>query len=93
MQRIASNLMQVSDSDRSCNKEEVTTSKLPVDDSDRPGDFEDWISRRAAEYGAWQFCKFNGVFREAELIHLECYHLEIHLYQLFFELVCNTDIV
>ena len=39
MQRTASNLMQVNDSDRSCNKEEVTTSKLPVDDSDRPGDF------------------------------------------------------
>ena len=33
------------------------------------------------------------IFREAELIHLECYHLEIHLYQLFFELVCSTDIV
>ena len=93
MQRIASNLMQASDSDRSCNKEVVTTSELPVDDSDRPGDFEDWISRRAAEYGAWQFCKFNGVFCEAELIHLECYHWEIHLYQLFFELVCSTDIV
>ena len=39
------------------------------------------------------FAKFNGVFREAELIHLECYHLEIHLYQLFFELVCSSDIV
>ena len=39
------------------------------------------------------FAKFNGVFREAELIHLECYHLEIHLYQLFFKLVCSTDIV
>ena len=23
-------------------------------------------------HGAWQFCKFNGVSREAELIQLEC---------------------
>ena len=41
MQRIASNLMQASDADRSCIKEVVTTSEFPVDDSDRPGDFED----------------------------------------------------
>jgi hypothetical protein len=33
------------------------------------------------------------VFREAELIQLECYYLEIHLYQLFFELVCSSVIV
>ena len=41
MQRIASNLMQANDKDRAVNKEEVTTSELPVDDKDRSVDFED----------------------------------------------------
>jgi hypothetical protein len=41
MQRIASNLMQANDMDRAGNKEEVTTSELPVDDKDRSVDFED----------------------------------------------------
>ena len=41
MQRIASNLMLVDDSDRPGKEKEVTTSKVPVDDLDRPGDFED----------------------------------------------------
>ena len=53
------------------------STELPGDAYTSPGDF----------------VKFNGVFREAELIHLECYHLEIHLYRLFLELVCSTDIV
>ena len=44
------------------------------------------------DYRAWRFQKFIGVFCEAELIHLECNHLEIHLYQLFLELVCSTDL-
>ena len=57
----------------------------------RPTEFPGALCKTV--HGNWQFCKFNGVFREAELIHLKCCHLEIHLYQLFLELVCSTDIV
>ena len=93
MRIIVLNMLRV-ETIRPCNVgETIATESSGVLQNTAPEVFEDWISRRAAEYGAWQFSKFNGVFREAELIHLECYHLEIHLYQLFFELVCSTDIV
>jgi hypothetical protein len=79
----------------SINKQEATTTEFPLDllsvevasgninkkDGNLTG-FEEALYKTV--HGDWQFCKINGVFREAELIHLECYHLEIHLYQLFF---------
>ena len=51
----------------------------------RPTEYPGALCKRV--HGAWPFCKLNGVFREAELIQLECYYLEIHLYQLFFEVI------
>ena len=40
-----------------------------------------------------KFANLMEFFRETKLIQLECYHFELLLYQLFFELVCSTDIV
>ena len=101
MQRIGSNLFHVAAASDHSSRLEPTTTDFPSDllhvaaASDHSN--KRWklnrIPRHAVRYGAWWFCKFNGVFREAELIQLECYYLEIHLYQLFFELVCSTDIV
>ena len=78
MQRIGSSLLHVVAVRDHSDELEPTTNNLPGDADDTSlGDFENLME----------------LFREAELIHLECYHLEIHLYQLSFELVCSTDIV
>ena len=78
MQRIGSSLLHVAGERDHMDELEPTTNNLPGDAYDTsPGDFANLIK----------------IFVKAELIHLECYYLEIHLYQLFFELVCSTDIV
>ena len=81
MQRVGSNLLHVVLCDHS-SKKEATTTEFPLDllsvevasgnINKKDGNSTEFLEALCKTvHGAWQFCKFNGVFRETELIQLE----------------------